>query len=149
MYSVPSASHCAVSSQTSPLSNLAQYTHESIIGLTFAFLMGSPRASRFYPHCSTCKGVAARKHEGGIDVIFTCFPHRQNDVDAKERGGDLIIRIVGELISKPVSCERAPAHHSFVILTSIVNIIKVLCSGVLGMSRSGKSSGVVSGPNLS
>jgi hypothetical protein len=25
----------------------------------------------------------------------------------------------------------------------------VLCSGVLGMSRSGKSSGVVSGPNLS
>ncbi len=70
------------------------------------------------------KRVAARKHKGGIDVIVTCFWRWQNDVNAKRRGGDFIIRIAGKLTSEPVSWERAPARQPFIILT--INIIEVV-----------------------
>ncbi len=73
-------------------------------------------------YCSACKHVAARKHQGGIDVIVTCLWHWQFDVDAKGWGGDLIVPIAGE----PIASERAQALHSFVIPTGIVNIIKIV-----------------------
>jgi len=77
-------------------------------------------------HCSPCKRVAARKHEGDIDIIVTCFWHWQFYIDAKGRGVDIIVRITGEPISEPIASERASALHPFVIPTGIVNIIEVV-----------------------
>ncbi len=73
-------------------------------------------------YCSARKRVAAGKHEGGIDIIVTCFWHWQFYVNAKGRGGELIVRIAGE----PIASERAPALHPFVITTGIVNIIEAV-----------------------
>ncbi len=76
--------------------------------------MGLPRASRLR--------VATRKHEGGIDIIVTCFWHCQFYVNAKGWGGDLIVRIASE----PIASECVSALHPFVITTGIVNIIEVV-----------------------
>jgi hypothetical protein len=56
-------------------------------------------------HCSARKQVAMRKHEGGIDIIVTCFWRWQFYLDAKGRGGNLIICIAGE----PIASERTSA----------------------------------------
>ena len=68
------------------------------------------------------KRVAAREHQGSIDVIVTCLWRWQFDVNAEGWGGDLIIRIAGE----PIASERALALHPFVIPTGIVNIIEIV-----------------------
>ena len=47
-------------------------------------------------------------------------------MDAKGWGGDLIIHIASEPISEPISCERVPALHPFVIPTRVVHVIKVV-----------------------
>ena len=77
-------------------------------------------------HSLVCKRVATGKHEGGVDIIVICLWRRQFAVDAEGWGREFIVRIAGEAIGKPISCECAPALHPFVIPTGIIDIIKVV-----------------------
>jgi hypothetical protein len=77
-------------------------------------------------HSPAHKRIATREHEGGIDIIVICLWRWQFTNDTEGWGRGFVVHIAGEAIGKPISCERAPALHPFVILTGIIDIIEVV-----------------------